>query len=202
MSIHSKTFISSFSSDNDFYLNMVWHNFPTNNFHVIKLCNFNIFYRAILNWSWLTKVLFSQFNMFDRLPWTVRWMFYCMWKWCCLSPSMHKIRFPTHWTSQNLILVPLEEFNNNIRILIREHLNCENNCPCYDNCFDGCPCSYETEYCEIPDECKIDEQNTSEFGKCDQFNRSQFLFCTDNCDIYDTDCFHDCSVQFEQGNWA
>ena len=86
--------------------------------------------------------------------------------------------------------------------LIREYVKCENNCPCYDNCFDGCPCSYETEYCDIPDECKVDEKNTAEFGKCDQFNRSQFLYCTDNCEIYDTDCFHDCSVNFEEGNEA
>ena len=90
-------------------------------------------------------------------------------------------------------------FNIDITNLIREYLKCENNCPCYDNCYDGCPCSYETEYCEIPDECKVDETNTAEFGKCDQFNRSQFLYCTDNCEIYDTDCFHDCSVNFEEG---
>lgn len=26
-------------------------------------------------------------------------------------------------------------------------VTCQNQCPCYDECFDGCPCEYESEYC-------------------------------------------------------
>ena len=148
------------------------------------------------------KVLFSEFNLFVGLPWSEHWMPFRMWRWCCLCSSMLQLGFLNRNPLLGILWYREVRFWKHIPNLIREYVKCENNCPCYDNCFDGCPCSYETEYCDIPDECKVDEKNTAEFGKCDQFNRSQFLYCTDNCEIYDTDCFHDCSVNFEEGNEA
>ena len=29
----------------------------------------------------------------------------------------------------------------------RDFLTCQSDCPCYDNCYDGCPCESETQYC-------------------------------------------------------
>ena len=32
----------------------------------------------------------------------------------------------------------------------RDFTYCLDRCPCYQNCYNGCPCSYETEYCRDP----------------------------------------------------
>lgn len=32
----------------------------------------------------------------------------------------------------------------------RDFTYCLDRCPCYQNCYNGCPCSYETDYCRDP----------------------------------------------------
>ena len=30
----------------------------------------------------------------------------------------------------------------------RDHINQIEKCPCYDDCYNGCPCEYESDYCD------------------------------------------------------
>ena len=45
-------------------------------------------------------------------------------------------------------------------------VDCTELCPCYDNCPNGCPCTYESNYCSTTEEtCQL--QNAEEIKACD-----------------------------------
>ena len=49
-------------------------------------------------------------------------------------------------------------------------------CPCYTNCSDGCPCSYESTFCPHPDDVYFYVMEPAIYAKVDAFSRSFFSF--------------------------
>ena len=57
--------------------------------------------------------------------------------------------------------------NNCIMQCSRDSVDCTELCPCYDNCPNGCPCTYANDYCSTTEEtCHL--QNEQQIVECDE----------------------------------
>ena len=56
-------------------------------------------------------------------------------------------------------------------------VDCTEVCPCYDNCPNGCPCKYESDYCSTTEEtCHL--ENADEIKRCDNSGKCYSKFCS------------------------
>ena len=69
-----------------------------------------------------------------------------------------------------------------------------NQCPCYANCYDGCPCSYESPYCDQED---CESLHESEINKCKYKAEAEMNWCYSRCDEYDYACQRKCVQSYE-----
>ena len=70
---------------------------------------------------------------------------------------------------------------------------CSSNCPCHSNCEKGCPCDYESIYCN---DCKLDEFNQEQYTKCSNLAAQNLSSCNQKCDVFDDACLDKCAEQF------
>jgi len=68
---------------------------------------------------------------------------------------------------------------------------CSDDCPCYANCYNGCPCSYESEYCEA-----CESRFEDEHVICRKINMQHLDMCLDKCETFDKTCENDCFVEY------
>ena len=69
-----------------------------------------------------------------------------------------------------------------------------NQCPCYGDCYDGCPCSYASPYCE-QDGCE--SLHEDEIYRCKYRADVEMNRCYAKCDEYDYSCQRQCIQQYE-----
>ena len=67
-------------------------------------------------------------------------------------------------------------------------------CPCYTQCYEGCPCSFESEYCNL----SCQELHEEAFDDCSNLARAELLACLTVCPPFDLQCEHQCNVIFEE----
>ena len=66
-------------------------------------------------------------------------------------------------------------------------------CPCYTDCYDGCPCEFESEFCGP----KCEDLFEDEFVDCSTDARQLLGNCLAACAPFDAACEHECNVAFE-----
>ena len=76
----------------------------------------------------------------------------------------------------------------------RDFTYCLDRCPCYQNCYSGCPCSYETEYCRDP----CHAANEDHYKQCRDQQRVQLLLCQEDCGLFNPACEHECVESYEE----
>ena len=85
----------------------------------------------------------------------------------------------------------LFRLSNEVNRFQRVHLD---KCPCYTDCYDGCPCDeYESEYCSL----SCQELNQDQFISCSDLAQESLFKCLAKCEPFDTDCEHKCSIDFD-----
>ena len=62
----------------------------------------------------------------------------------------------------------------------RDSIDCNERCPCYDGCPNGCPCPFASGYCPTQDEsCLADNQES--IVACDDAAWEEFELCRKGC---------------------
>ena len=79
----------------------------------------------------------------------------------------------------------------------RAYYTCIENCPCNKNCFLGCPCPEENEFCIPEVELECEEEFEFEFNQCHDDMQQDMFDCVALCDNHDHDCEINCFIQFD-----
>ena len=79
----------------------------------------------------------------------------------------------------------------------RAYYTCIEDCPCNKNCFQGCPCPEENEFCIPEVELECDEEFDFEFNQCHDEMQQDMFECVSACDNHDHDCEITCFSKFE-----
>ena len=69
-------------------------------------------------------------------------------------------------------------------------------CPCHANCFNGCPCTYESDFCVgVYDTCLQDNHDENEV--CRNWAQQRWNQCLNDCEPFDAGCENICTNSFE-----
>ena len=76
---------------------------------------------------------------------------------------------------------------------IETDAKCTNMCPCYANCWEGCPCEQHSQWC--PNE-TCQNANEIPFKYCVHETEELFVQCTFSCDVFDLVCHQQCAGDY------
>ena len=78
----------------------------------------------------------------------------------------------------------------------RAHTEALRFCPCHANCFNGCPCTYESDFCVgVYDTCLQDNHDENEV--CRSWAQQRWNKCLNGCEPFDAGCENICTNSFE-----
>ena len=65
-------------------------------------------------------------------------------------------------------------------------------CPCYADCFDGCPCdTYDSDYC-----ISCEMSNSWEYEQCDNKQKLELNICVQGCPPFEQNCQTSCFIEY------